>query len=991
MKPLKLKMTAFGSYYKETIVDFTQVKNGLFLITGDTGAGKTTIFDAIVFALYGQASGGGNGKNTSKSRNFEMMHSDYAKKSEPTRIELEFEHNSHNYRIVRNYKPKKKRGTLNYEGGTESAEIYKDDVIASEKNTVTAVNSVVENLIGLNADQFKRIIMLAQGEFKKFLESDSEKKNEILGELFDNSQYVLFQSILKDAKDNLLRKRKEEGEDSIAVAMQHFLYPEDISVETREALIPNPSDYNKLLSTIKMLSDEEGNLKSTFEASYKTLEKELEVINTGIGKAEADNKLIMELKEKCKALDALLSEKISYAERKTKLKQVQDFNSRILPKRTLLEKYEKDVLITSRNINELGVKEQELTADFNKKTDTVNKLQNQKQEMDEVKLAVAKLSKSLGVNFQAENERAGFNQHLIVTNDLKKSLNGLNGIDAKLEILNDDYKAKSERLERFNGDAGFLKQFKAVVLEENEIDKLQVNLKELTLKCQTAMNKHADLYKCFITNQAGILAGKLKEEILENGAGVCPVCSSRITSVDGVAVLDKSDDISQKDVDDAKEEYERQEAKRLELFNRILSKSSALEERKKNLAVLFSDITGDAAEFEMLKEEGCLSKHLQRMTEECASAEMAYKKEYEAAKLEIINNQSLINQYEVSLKNAQDNLNHVSSELSSVKGRLSEYKQKLPVDEANVSNAKKSFEEELLICGFDSYKSALAKLDLPDDCDIYKWIENESKLISDFDKNLSVTKERVYTLKEETKGKTLADMEVLLGKRASTVEKKNIIQKNIEKVSDYYKNHLTAYEKIQKAVKSLSDSAQIWNRINMLSNLANGENSEGGKLSFDRYVSGYVFREVLEMANTRLDVMSGGRYELLHKVEAKSAASKAGLEISVYDRITGKGRDSASLSGGESFLASLSLALGLSDVVQLHAGGIRLDTLFIDEGFGTLDSDMLDRAVSVLNQLSEGNRLVGIISHVSRLEECISEQFIVKSENMGSTVKYQCR
>lgn len=233
----------------------------------------------------------------------------------------------------------------------------------------------------------------------------------------------------------------------------------------------------------------------------------------------------------------------------------------------------------------------------------------------------------------------------------------------------------------------------------------------------------------------------------------------------------------------------------------------------------------------------------------------------------------------------------------------------------------------------------------------------------------------------------MADLTLLAEQIQETEALRKSLQEKLDVCRDHYQNHQKTADVVETARRVLDRTQEAWERLDHLANLAVGANSEGGKLSFDRYVMGYVFREVLEMANQRLDIMSGGRYELIHEVNAGKANAKAGLEIVVLDMGTGKCRPASSLSGGESFFVSLALALGLSDVVQNHVGGNQLDALFIDEGFGSLDGDVLDRALSVLNQLTRGQRLVGIISHVARLEESIPQQIRVKKGQRGSSLQ----
>ena len=217
-------------------------------------------------------------------------------------------------------------------------------------------------------------------------------------------------------------------------------------------------------------------------------------------------------------------------------------------------------------------------------------------------------------------------------------------------------------------------------------------------------------------------------------------------------------------------------------------------------------------------------------------------------------------------------------------------------------------------------------------------------------------------------------------------EKCVVVQEKIKKKHSLIENHKSTLEKADAILKKLKSSQNAWQRLDRLGRLAAGEAGEGGKLSFDRYVMGAIFREVLAMANFRMDIMSGGKYQLMHQISADRQRAKAGLEIEVLDLTTGQQRAASTLSGGEAFFTSLALALGLSDAVQNHAGGRKLDALFIDEGFGSLSEGVLDKALEVLNQLTEGNRLVGIISHVDKLDESITQKIRVRHGDKGSTL-----
>ena len=273
------------------------------------------------------------------------------------------------------------------------------------------------------------------------------------------------------------------------------------------------------------------------------------------------------------------------------------------------------------------------------------------------------------------------------------------------------------------------------------------------------------------------------------------------------------------------------------------------------------------------------------------------------------------------------------------------------------------------------------------DREVEDWLRLKKADIQKFENDMENVGGRIRELEIETKDLEKIDLERLNESIAACDKANREMQAGLDSGRERYRNHRSTADAVRDANQILRDTENTWKRLNSLADLAVGTNAEGGKLSFDRHVMGYVFREVLAMANRRLDIMSGGRYELIHERSAGRNNAKAGLEITVLDMTTGKRRSVSSLSGGESFFVSLALALGLSDVVQNHAGGKRLDALFIDEGFGTLDNDVLEQALTVLNQLTEGQRLVGVISHVEKLKESIPQQIQVRNSEKGSLLE----
>ena len=325
--------------------------------------------------------------------------------------------------------------------------------------------------------------------------------------------------------------------------------------------------------------------------------------------------------------------------------------------------------------------------------------------------------------------------------------------------------------------------------------------------------------------------------------------------------------------------------------------------------------------------------------------------------------------------------------IDKARGELAGKEQALPEQEAAESTSKSDYAAALTANGFPDEDALTAALAPIGDSDGEEWLAQQRENLNAYRNDCANTAERIKTLTEQTRDLRYTNLEELIKELGEAGELRDAADQAYSKQEKLLDNHRSVRGKAAASLDELAKTNSAWSRLDKLADLALGANAEGGKLSFERYVMGTIFKEVLEMANRRLDIMSGGRYSLVHSLSASRANAAAGLEIEVLDVATGKQRPANSLSGGESFQVSLSLALGLSDVVQGHAGGIGLDTIFIDEGFGALDGGALDNAITVLNQLTEGNRLVGIISHVDKLEESIPQKLRVRKTAHGSELR----
>lgn len=774
MKPLILAMTAFGPYAEKTVIDFRELNEGIYLITGDTGAGKTTIFDAIVFALYGEGSGSDRGS--------EMFHSDYVDIFSDTSVELTFLCRQKQYRVERTIHYKKKRGG-GVGGMMKNAYFYEDGELPIEKET--AVNTRITELLGLDDRQFRQIVMLAQGEFGKFLEAKSDAREQILGRLFDNRLYVDFQNRIKTAADEL-RAEREEKEREIG-----FHLSGGITIE--ELFIQVSADREALAGLEKVLQEEESEL--------------------------------VQLRKKYEMLKHYLDKK-------------------------------KELQMTEEKYRLLEVSLQERT----------------------------------------EEERLLKKQK----NEYEKSIPKIEMLKQKVQILRkrcDDYEILKSRL-------------RACVRQEKEIAEKQRKWKHQQDISDKAVKRFMEINRRFLAGQAGFLAQELRKTVEENGHARCPVCGSRVDKENiGIPEMECEKIPAREDVEFSRKQMETEQKAAAQYAGDCSILRDRLENYKKDTLEYAEELFGDA-DWELLNCSEELEKRQEKQMNEKHQAEKT------------------IQQMERSLTESQQKLNISREGLSRLQGQI----QMVKIRKKELLEELEQAERE---CGAEA-------------------------------------EEFLKTLLQQIEGRE---------------QRKKDIRKEREGLLIVSEQHRTALDNAQRLRKAMEKTENAYRNLQTLSLLVNGQSGEGGKYSFSRYVLGSFFEEILGQANLHLDKMTGGKYELFRKQEAGRKNESAGLGIVIFDAYTGERRETASLSGGESFQVSLSLALGLSDVVRQHSGGYALDAMFIDEGFGSLDEQSLEQAMEVLGGLTEDGRQIGIISHVGRLSETISSKLCIKRSLRGSSIE----
>lgn len=1085
MKPIVLEMTAFGPYAGRTMVDFRKLNQSLYLITGDTGAGKTTIFDGIMFALYGVASGRGEKKN----RTFDMMHCDYVDKSQDTVIQLEFEHLGKSYTVERTLHFKKKRDSGEYEKTTPTAKLWEPERWVQEKSD--AVTERITELLGMNAEQFRKIVMLAQGEFKRFLDADSEEKNKILGELFDNSAYVYFQDLFERARKNLKELREKEI-DRVKTAMGRFLPPEEMSAEEEEIFAigacGEEGTLRKLKEVLENLAQKDEELKTELEGKFKQINEGQKRQNTEFGRAKEQNKKLDELFAGEREIEVLRARQEEISRLEQEVDEVDKALYKVWPKREQWRNAEKRYRIAVEKIQELQTGLAQLKEEKTVAESAVSHLKEEGEpEITELGITIAQIEKAIPKyeelrekadalqnekeemeKIVKKRERTAAQEQKIgeKIEELEKKINALSGIEASVERCKIKFERAAQSVGKLTGENGVGEWLEKMKVKESQLKRAKEEQIRLNREAGEENQRYHEIYQAFINGQAGEMAKNLEKELQEAGEAVCPVCQTVIYANSHHAFAEFCGEIfRQEDVDGAKAEFERKDRLREEGARNLVkleAEFSGLRGKVGDGLREFREIRLEEFDIEV-KEENRevheienlssiqIEEYLAQCITECKAREKEQKEKYEKAleqreewerwkkqaqeekdalcgcreeledckekeqehrkelaKLEAAMEElkKTLNDYpdqnaakeakealEIKRKNLQTKIRKAEEDYRGLEGKYKEIagalksgQDDLPGLKKEQDKAEEMLRQELIECRFESWESAKAALFLAGETErtAQDWLKRKQKEIVDYKNIWNHTGEYVKKLRGEVGAEKRVDLEELRAEIEKLEQEQDRILKRLEICRRRTENHRETLHIVGEASGMLSGTQSAWERLDSLAGLAGGtRNSAGGKLSFDRYVMGYVFREILEMANRRLNTMSGGRYELVHERNASKENAKAGLEISVLDMTTGKSRPSASLSGGESFFASLALALGLSDVVQNHAGGKVLDALFIDEGFGSLDRDMLDRAISVLGGLTAG-KMVGIISHVERLKESIPQQIRVRVGEKGS-------
>ena len=924
MKPLKLTMSAFGSYAGKNVIDFTGQQQGIFLITGDTGAGKTTIFDAITYALYNQTSGG--------ERNGNMMRSQYAQPEAETYVELEFLYRGQTYRVRRNpdYKITKtlKNGKIREQKVPHSVELtLPDGTVFPEKKNAT--DAKIIEILGLTADQFSQIVMIAQGDFLKLLYTKSDERKMIFSKLFRTDIYWKIQ-------ENLRRKSME---------MDERIQENDRAFEQEKSrIIPLPeSEELPLDELVERLRER---VKDALK-EQNLRRANVEELNKKITKYEEINKLFVSL-EKIRRTGKELEAR--QAESKERRQQIE--NAR---------KADKVLVAEQQNLRQQQAVEQSAQA-IAKMTET---LANDQEMFETLK------TQQQEAEAKQKREAADTQKKMLALEQSFPSYEALQNARSEEQqakkVWEDLGKTSEESFHKKEAGIAALKEQQKQ--QEQVVEQTKKNWEQTSLSASESAKHYEHMYEAFLKEQAGILAENLS-------AGCpCPVCGSTVHP-DPAKLSDHA--VTELEVEQAKKTRAAAEEKR-DLAH------AAFETEKTEKQKLAQAVEKEEADFvlaqtiakQQRKEAEQNYVSLQKIAEQIRE-KLVYPSLAEAKK-QYAAMQKALEAAEQEIAKKRQKVSELAEAMNTLKG------QKL-AEEENQKTAKKlavktekEYAKLLEKSGFVSEETYHLAI-LPERS--RSKLEREEK---EYESQCLRQQSEQKLLEKQVSGKTYTDTTELNEQLKAEKQALKEAEKTYMELHTAYENDRSVLQNcavyLEKG-KKLESEDQV---IKSLSKTANGRLSGSAKIDFETYIQRQYFKQIIHEANKRLLTMSNHQFILKLKEEANTGRkTNEGLDLSVYSLVTDSERDVKTLSGGESFLAALAMALGLSDIVERSAGAIHPDMMFIDEGFGSLDAQSRQQAIEVLGELAGDSRMVGIISHVTELKEQIDRKLVVNRTDNGS-------
>ncbi|MCQ2417929.1 MAG: SMC family ATPase [Oscillospiraceae bacterium] len=1086
MRPLKLEISAFGPYAEKEIIALENLgTSGLYLITGDTGAGKTTIFDAITYALYGEASG--------TNRQVNGMRSKYAKAAVPTYVELIFEYKGKQYRIRRS--PEYERPMLRGTGTTKnlaSAEIEYPDGRGVVTGTGRVTEAVTE-LLGITKNQFRQIVMIAQGDFLTLLLADTAARKEIFRRIFRTDYYDKLQNALKEAVSKLEQQKKqlEKSTDQyisgidcdaenpfypqVQKAVHRDMTTEEICELLEKMIAADRGAYDagkekqmhiqKQLMEIKerlTLAQERQKHLAELETERQILTQQKEILEKRKAALEAEinrQPMAEQAEREAAVLQAQLPEYTGLEQQKTALHQLEQQN---ISDKAMLEQKQQAAAALQGEMQALSLEEKALAAVDSEMEKTRAELERTNANLQEIRSIQMQLRQyeemdALLNSAESRLKNAKEKQEML-TADLQKALAeqtackaeyaDLEGAEAQREKNNHAQqmlKQRKNQIAAMQNDAAALEQEQVYFAGE------QAAFAAASAALKAEEDNLSAKRKAYLDAGAGILARDLTE------GAPCPVCGSihhpckaeiplEVPSQEELEALEKQ-------AEDRKAEVSRQLGTLKGLQGKVRQMQETLAETAKAFFGQDADDMGKACESAL---EECRHQEEELAAQMQEAEAQIFRRKQIAERLKALEQTAAdltAEKESVSKKamDAQQEYSRLAGQISAVRdsistkiaGDFAEAKETLSQQASALQGRGETLERERQKQEMQQQRLANLKVILPEKEEAFAALKEEinaltqktavaensmqqqrehiaqraeklrfenrtaaeaeiGKLIQektairqaleqaqkDFSREEQARLERegrIRQLEKDTRQTEAVNTEAELEKEAELTMQQNLLDEQQKKLHTRLSGNQGALAHIRENAGAVDAAEQEYRMVKSLSDTANGTVQGKEKIALETYVQAACFDKIIARANQRLSIMTNGQFTLKRRAGTSNHRSQTGLELDVEDHTNGTQRSVSTLSGGESFKAALSLALGLSEEIQSRSGGIQLDTMFVDEGFGSLDENSLQQAIKALADLSEGNRLVGIISHVGELKRKIDKQLVISKARTGES------
>lgn len=915
MRPLMLKLSAFGPYADQTEIDFTKLgTGGIYLITGDTGAGKTTIFDAITYALYGNPSG--------NNREVSMFRSKYAQPDVPTQVELTFDYYGKKYVVQRN--PEYERANKRGEGTTKQLAgaqfIYPDGRVVTK---IKEVDQAVKDVMGIDRNQFCQIAMIAQGDFLKLLLASTKERMEIFRHIFKTEGFSRLQERLKK-ESGAVGEECTFLRNSILQYMGGIVCEEDLVYHPlAEQAKKGELTIEDTLKLIEKLLEEEGAKEKRLEEKRRKLQKELDEVKTRIIKGKEAVRAGKELEENERRYEQLTLQSVQLEEGYKEAKGQQEESKR--DSQTLGE-----IKAALAEYDELERGNLQLIRNQ-------NFLQKAKEELCKNEEEIKKLEKEL-----------------ILFREEEKGLQKAGEEKVRLEAEKKKKEEQYQSLRTLFYQIQEAKQLQDTYQKEVTVYKQKAEKLEKTEADFRAKNK------AYLDAQAGILAENLKE------GEPCPVCGA----VDHPKPAPKSSYVpNRQELEKLQEIITKENEEVKAASQKAGTVKGALEEKKKAVEAEKSLLMGEES-FENLSQ--AVKEKALAIREEGQKIEKEIEKESQKLqRREYL--QKIIPAREKAMEEEKRKSLQLKEESGKRLGENETLKERLIILKEKLLYESKEKAQEAIQQLMDNIGRRQIQLEKKE----REWNGCKEQLIA-----LTSAKKEIL---KRLEGRENIQLELELQQQRYLEEEQGRIEKEEKRVHSAIRANKEALQHILQKSEALQKVEKKYSWVKNLSNTANGTLAGKEKIMLETYIQMNYFDRIIARANVRLMIMTEGQYDLIRSKEALTKQGQSGLDLNVIDHYNGSERSVRSLSGGEAFKASLALALGLSDEIQSSCGGIKLETMFVDEGFGSLDEDSLSQAMKALSQLADNHRLVGIISHVGELKQKIDKQIVVTKDKAGGS------